>query len=126
MKRPPIKDGAIKAYVDDLEERLSKYEKSPYVKTYLTMLNQVNDFNEQLTIQQVEVQDGDNKRTVTVGRINLFGEKDEKEFERSFKYMLEVNGLLDSIEKIRMKMSASEKEEVKKINPDTADGFIAS
>ena len=126
MKRPPIKDGAIKAYVDDLEERLSKYEKSPYVKTYLTMLNQVNDFNEQLTIQQVEIQDGGNKRTLTVGRINLFGEKDEKEFERSFKYMLEVNGLLDSIEKIRMKMSASEKEEVKKINPETADGYIPS
>lgn len=115
MKRPPIiKDKSIIQYIEYLEERLAKYEKSPYVKTYLTLMNQLNDFNEQLTIKEIEVQ-GDNgiKKNITLGRIDLFGTKDEKEFERSFKYMLEVNKFLDNLDSIRKKMTKEEKEELK-------------
>ena len=126
MKKPPLKQGEVKAYVEYLEERLSKYENSPYVKTYLTLLNQINDFNEQLTIQEKEVNVENVPTKMMFGRIDLFGTKDEKEFERGFKYMLEVNALLENIEKIRIKMTVEEKEEVKSVNPDTADGFIPS
>lgn len=128
MVKPKIKDKAISDYVDELESRLSLYEKSPYVKTYLTLLNQLNDFNEQLTIKpEVEVSETRHKKVgedlvpyeykykVTPGRIDMFGTKDEKEFERAFKYMSDVNKMLDNIENLRKKMSEEEKQEVTKV-----------
>lgn len=118
MKRPttPIRDKSILSYIEYLEDRLSKYEKSPYVKTYLTLINQLNDFNDQLTIlPSVQVMIDGIETKVTPGRIDLFGTKDEKEFERGFKYMVEVSKLLENIDNVRKKMTAEEKDEVKKL-----------
>lgn len=115
MKRPPIKEKAILAYVEELEKKLEKYEKSPYVKTYLTLIHQVNDLNDQLEIQEKEIEVEGQKQKIWHGRIDLFGDKDEKEFERGFKYMLEVNKMLDNIENIRKKMTTEEKDEAKKL-----------
>lgn len=128
MKRPTIKDKAVLAYVEELETKLEKYEKSPYVKTYLTLINQVNDLNRQLELKDEKVfVEGQGEVMMTKGRIDLFGDKDEKEFERGFKYMLEVNKMLDNLENIRKKMTAEEKDEVKKtlVKAEGVEEFIS-
>lgn len=128
MKEPKITDKAIAAYVEELKAKLALYEKSPYLKTYLTLVGQLNDLNEQLAIKpQVNRTETRQKKegdaivdyeatiTVTPGRLDLFGEKNDKEFDRAFKFMLEVNTLLDNIEKIRLKMTPEEKVDATKI-----------
>ena len=129
MKRPVIKDRLILTYIEELETKLSLYEKSPYVKTYLTLLHQLDDFNEQLTIQEKEMNVEGTMQKVKFGRIDLFGTKDEKEFERGFKYMIQVNDLLENIDKIRKKMTTEEKAEVdsnikKPLSEDSAENYL--
>ena len=55
-------------------EKLSVYERSPYFKTYITISNQIDSFNQQLTIRK-EQKEG---REIEVGKIDLFAEKIQK------------------------------------------------
>lgn len=93
------------------------FMESPYLNSYITLQNQIADFNEQLTIKPDEVR----KRVVgndilgnviavdwMPGKIDLFGSKEEKEFDRAFKYMVELPTLLDSLDKIRSKVKPSD------------------
>lgn len=117
MERPTkIKDPETLKYIEYLEGRLSVFETSPYAKTYLTIRNQIENFDEQLTLGQPEqITIDDHPVTIQKGKIDLFGSKDEKEFERSFKYMLESYSLHELLDKYRSKMTPKELEEANKI-----------
>lgn len=121
MKRPAnIKDKTVLQYVGYLEGRISKYEKSPFLKSYLTVLGQINDWNDQLTIKKEETTDGEK----THGRINLFADASSKEFERAHKYFTEMKPYFEQLEYLRKLMTTDEKEQVRSINPETADAFL--
>lgn len=92
MEKPKIKDTAILAYVQELEHRLSKFESSPYCDTYLAILKQITDWNDQLT----------------KSRIDLFADKDEKGFDRTFKYFVDVATILKSLDDLRKLMTPEE------------------
>jgi hypothetical protein len=89
MDRPVIKDKAVSAYVEFLESELLKFKSSPYVFTYLTVLTQIDNFNEQLTTK----------------KIDLFADKDAREFDRSWKYMLESVDMIKKLDELRKLMS---------------------
>lgn len=95
MIRPQSKDVQANSYMDYLEKRLQQYESSPHLRTYLTLVKQVDNFNKQLT----------------EANIDLFADKDDKGFDRGWKYMLEAETMLTQLEKIRLKMTDSEKSE---------------
>lgn len=89
MERPPIKDKSSLAYIEFLESELLKFKSSPYVYTYLTVLTQIDNFNEQLTTK----------------KIDLFADKDAKEFDRSWKYMLESVDMIKKLDELRKLMN---------------------
>ena len=102
-----------------LQECYSALEKiiiSPYLDTYLTIYNQVQDFNEQLKINGEEKtivsEDGVETHSAVVGRVDLFGDKDEKEFDRVWKYMTGAPELLMSLEKLRNLMLPADQKKV--------------
>ncbi len=122
MDRPKnIKDKAIGDYVDYLENKLSTFLKSPYVKTYITILNQIDSFNEQLTIQRIEKIIENQKVEVEYGRIDLFADKDEKSFDRGWKYLNECVDLNKKLDDLRKLMSVEEKKEIETLR----DGSVA-
>src|SRR5690242_20194189 len=126
MKRPLIKDKSILSYIEYLEDKLSKYEKSPYVKSYLTVLGQINDWNDQLTIKKVNVE-GIGEQTV--GRVNLFAEASSKEFERAHKYFTEMKPYFEQLAYLRKLMTTEEKEEVnnnekKPLSEESAENYL--
>lgn len=108
MQRPIIKDKAVEAYVLHLEEELLKYKKSPYLKTYLTLKSQLDDFNEQLTIRtgkvKVKQENGDIIEVeMELGRVDLFADPKDKSFDRTkwyFDNMLSLNKQLDDLRKL--------------------------
>ncbi len=127
MKRPAsIKDKSILSYIEYLEDRLSKYEKSPYVKSYLTVLGQINDWNDQLTIKKVIVEGMGEQ---TVGKINLFADSSSKEFDRVHKYFTEMKPYFEQLAYLRKLMTTEEKEEVnsnekKPLSEESAENYL--
>lgn len=113
MTRPAIKDKAVLEYVEFIENRLAVFEKSPYAKSYLVLLNQINDFNEQLSIRKSKMMNQDLGREVevVVGRVDIFGSKDDKEFERSWKFFTDGFTLHEQLDKYRGKMTSEEKKD---------------
>lgn len=130
MDRPTKLPKEALAYVEYLEKELKKYTESPYVKTYLTIYNQLNSFNDQLEIKQpvtVIAEDG-TKKNFHNGFIDLFAEKDDKSFDRTkwyFEKVLELNKNLDELRKL---MSAEQKKEldegIKLVSGSTAEQHI--
>ncbi len=114
MLRPPCTDKAISAYIDHLEAKIKVFETSPYAKTYLTFINQINDFNQQLIILDPVTEHLENGKSITTipGRIDLFGEGKDKDFDRSAKFFDKVSEWLDIADKFRSKMTASERKEI--------------
>lgn len=130
MNRPDIKDVATLAYVQYLEEELSKFKTSPYYKTYLTIYNQIESFNDQLTIRpkekiketrqklvNKEIVDYEITLEIQPGKIDLFGGKDEKEFDRAWKYMLESIDINKRLGELRSLMSPEERDSIDKKTP---------
>lgn len=121
MERPPIKDKAVLAYVEDLESELRKFKTSPYLKTYITISNQIDSFNEQLTIQtvkEVEIKvPGGASQFVDIipGKIDLFADKDSKEFDRGWKYLNECVDLNKKLDELRKLMTPEDLKELQKI-----------
>lgn len=113
MNKPQIKDKAIIAYVEYLEGKLKKFEESPIVNTYLTILRQVNSFNEQLSLRESEktMEDGQ-KVKVQEGFIDLFSDKDDKSFDRAWKYLNEAELLIEQLDKLRKKMTPEQQREL--------------
>lgn len=123
MERPTIKDKAVLAYVEEIEGKLKVFTESPFVKTYITIKNQIDSFNEQLTIdesttvQRVIGQDKDGNAitdTYIKGKIDLFGDKDSKEFDRSWKYMLESVDMNKKLDELRKLMTPEQIKQVQK------------
>ncbi len=121
MERPAvIKDKAALAYIEYLEFELNKFKSSPYLKTYITISNQIDSFNEQLTIQtvkEVEVKlPGGESQFVDVvpGKIDLFADKDEKSFDRGWKYLNECVDLNKKLDELRKLMTPEDVKELQK------------
>lgn len=108
-------------YIKSLEEKISRFEKSPYYNTYITILGQVESFNEQLTIKKEKKLVDAIEQEVETGKINLFGSKDEKEFDRCFKYMLECTSMHKILDDLRSKMTPDEN---KKLDIPLAEKII--
>ncbi len=111
MNRPTTKDKSASDYIDYLENKLSVYEKSPYAKSYVILLNQYNDMIEQLEIREdVEWDDKQKKDVlVTKGRIDIFGTTRDKEF--GLKFFQDSYDLLQQIDKFRSKMTEAERKD---------------
>jgi hypothetical protein len=109
--KPEIKDKKIAEYVEELEAQLTLYTTSPYSKTYITIRKQIDDFNEQLTIRKTQIK-AENGEMVDalLGKIDIFGSKDDKEFERAWKYMMDAIDLHKKLDEFRGKMTKEEKE----------------
>lgn len=119
MKRPEskLKDKAWEEYVTKLEEELKKLKSSPYYQSYKTILGQIENWNQQLSITGEETtltigytKEGEPiKEKRRKGEIDLFADKDTKDFDRAIKYFGEVFDLLEKLDKLRGKMSPDEK-----------------
>jgi hypothetical protein len=120
MNKPAskLKDKAWEEYTSYLESELKKVKQSPYYKTYKTILNQVDNWNEQLTITGEEesyivAYDKEGSPIYAKrqkGAIDIFGSKDDKEFDRAMKFFLEVNSLLEHLDKMRSKLTPEDKQ----------------
>lgn len=123
MERPPIKDKAIIAYVEDLEAQLSAISSSPYYSTYITIKNQIDSFNDQLTIKdpikrKIFVEDTLEEVEITPGKIDLFADKDSKEFDRAWKYLLEASDLNKKLDELRKLLTPEESKKAEKAAKD--------
>ena len=106
--------------VKKLYEQWSEFYLSPYFKTYITLYRQIEDWNDQLTIKKgTEVEriynegkESERRETHIHGKIDLFGSKDDKEFERAFKYFSDVITILNTLDNIREKISPEEAEKL--------------
>jgi hypothetical protein len=101
-----------------VKSKLEKYEKSPYAITYMTIYSQIMDMNKQLTITDEIVSDTVlNKDGLVVnlerqqGKVDLFAPSNEKAFDRAWKVMSDVDELLETLDKLRSKMTVEEQEE---------------
>jgi len=97
------KDDDVKALAQEYQTIVA----SPTYDTYITVLGQTRDWNSQLKIGL------DGK-----GKIDLFADKDEKAFERAFKYFHEILSLNDTLDKLRAKLSPEDK---KRADKETAE-----
>ena len=128
MERPPIKDKAIIAYVEDLEAQLSAISSSPYYSTYITIKNQIDSFNDQLTIKdpikrKIFVEDTLEEVEITPGKIDLFADKDSKEFDRAWKYLLESVDLNKKLDELRRLLTPEETKKADKLLKDQSLGL---
>lgn len=92
---------------------------SPYYDTYITLYSQIQDWNDQLTIKperEIIVDNDGIKETgkITPGKIDLFADKDSKEFERVFKYFSDIVGILDAMDAIRGKLTPEQQKDAAK------------
>lgn len=95
---PVIRDKIVAEYVSYLEEQLKKFQQSPYVDAYLTLLRVTSDWNAQIQSQQID----------------LFGDKDEKQFDRAHKYLVEQRPYYEQMEYFRNLMSPEQRKELDK------------
>jgi hypothetical protein len=128
MEKPTIKDKAVLAYVEHLELQLSNILSSPYYNTYVTIKGQIDSFNEQLTIKEptkVKVFVGDvlEEVNITPGKIDLFADKDSKEFDRAWKYLLESVDLSKKLDELRKLLTPDEAKKAEKLLKDKNIGL---
>lgn len=99
------------------------FMESPYAETYTTIRDQITDWNEQLKIKEDEVRQrviGNDitGNLITVawipGRVDLFADKDTKDFERVFKYFDGAKSLVETLDAIRSKMTPEEQRDAQK------------
>lgn len=86
-------------FINDVIYELDAYERireHGLVKGYLTLIGQIDDMCDQLTIDGETIDrvvgEGELDETIKVkkGRIDLFADKDTKDFERGLKFLLEL------------------------------------
>jgi len=97
--------------LEEAEEQLGVIAESPYYDTYMTLKSQVSDWNEQLKIStEVKTSVGENGITVNTqkGKIDLFADKDSKEFDRAFKYFSDILPILNALDEMRKKLTPEE------------------
>ena len=87
--------------VAELLEFYRTVTESPYLNSYNTIYNQILDINSQLNIE-----DGQD------GKIDIFTDKDDKSFDRAWKYMLDLKLLLENLDFIRKMISPDKQKQV--------------
>lgn len=121
MEKPSlksVKDPEILKYIAYLEEATDILLNNSRAKTFIVLRKQVDSWNEQLIIRDEQRPDPeDPSKTVTVkaGYIDLFADKDSKEFDRVWKYLDGADDLEDKLAKMHEKLTPKEKEEVAKM-----------
>lgn len=121
MLRPDlksIKDKSILAYIEHLEKSVSQIENNSRYKTFIALRKQVDNWNEQITIkEEVEmiIPGSGEKIKVKPGFVDLFADKDTKDFDRVFKYIMEADGIEDNLQKMFDKLKPEEKSDAAKI-----------
>lgn len=98
MERPIIKDKGALAYVEYLENRLKVYEQSPYVSSYLSLAQTIDNWNKQLFEHQ----------------INILNVEDKPKFEMAHKFLTEQKPYIEQLEYLRKLMTPEEQREIAK------------
>ena len=112
MERPNKIPKEVLPYIEHLEQELTKFKKSPYSKTYLTIYNQLESFNEQLTIKgDKTLADG---TKVKEGFVDLFAEATDKSFDRTKWYFDKILDLNKNLDELRKLMTPDEQKEMAK------------
>lgn len=109
-------------YIQLLEATLKKYESSPYFLSYMTLYNQIEDWNTQLTMDGTVLPATEFKARTSKGKIDLFGDGDSKEFDRAFKYFDKMVDLLKQLDEIRKLMTPEEAKEAAKLQEEKKIG----
>jgi hypothetical protein len=121
MERPDlksVKDHKILKYIEHLEAATDILLNNSRAKTFVTLRKQVDSWNEQLQIrdeQRPNPEDPEQMITVKAGYVDLFADKDSKEFDRVWKYIDGADDLEDKLFKMHEKLTPKEKEEVAKM-----------
>jgi hypothetical protein len=124
MKRPNKIPKEVLPYIEHLEKELGMYKKTPYVKSYLTIYNQLEDFNDQLTLRRKKDAEG---KEYILGRIDLFASKDDKSFDRTkwyFDKILELNKNLDELRKLMTPAEIKELTTAKPLLEGSAESYL--
>lgn len=100
---------------EDVRELAKEYlavMSSPHLETYLIVKNQMSDWNQQLIIKKNEtVPSPDGKSKTVKGRIDIFADSDNKDFDRAVKYFSEIVKFHEILDTLRKRMTP---EEIKK------------
>ena len=98
MERPKIKDRSVLEYVDYLENRLEKFEANKTIaRYYVGLKKQIDDISK--LFQEIEVCKDD------------FHDKDDKFFDRYFKYLEKSDQISESLIKLEKKVAPSKEKE---------------
>lgn len=93
--------GKEKDEIQELKERLKKYEESPLKEGYLAILKQINTWNQDLTNEPTGLKyDPEN------------GDADMKAFDKAHKFITSIDTLYDKLEYLRGKMNPEHKAEL--------------
>ncbi len=87
--------------IKQLEERLLLYEKSPYLGGYMAILKQITQWNNELAMSPIKLSD--------------VGDGDMRAFDKAMKFLERLEMLYKTLNFLRDKMTASEKESVSKL-----------
>lgn len=99
MDRPVnIKDKSVVLYIEYLETQLNKFTNSPYSNSYLSLLFQIENWNKQLTDKPID----------------LFKDKEAKEFDRAHKFFTEQKPYFEQLDYLRKLMLPEEQKEIDK------------
>ncbi len=124
LKRPnlkSVKDPEVLAYIDALEKYSEEYHKiknKGAFKAYMVIHDQINSFSDQLTIRKERCPNPENPNEmidVEFGKIDLFADKDQKEFDRAWKFLMEAADLLEGQDRLFKLLTEDEQKEVKKV-----------
>lgn len=121
MDRPdlkPVKDKNILAYIEFLESIQELITKNSRLRTYIALRQQVDSWNDQITIKEevtMTVPGTEESVKVRPGFVDLFADKDTKDFDRVFKYITEADGIEDRLQKMFEKLTPKEQEDSQKI-----------
>jgi N-acetylglutamate synthase-like GNAT family acetyltransferase len=91
--------------IKELEERLEKFEKSPLKKAYLSMLSTITRWFEQIEFSEIDITNNEHKQ----------------KFEMVHKFFTELIFYIETLEKIRAKMTP---EEVKELEGGTVETIL--
>lgn len=122
MERPnlkSVKDPDIISYIEYLEKVTDIITKNSRFRTFVALRKQVDSWVDQITLGATEdlpdpKQEG---KTISVqkGYIDLFADKDSKEFDRVWKFIDGADELEDKLQKMKEKLLPAEQEQASKI-----------
>lgn len=100
---------------------------SPHYDTYQIVKDQIHDWNEQLKVKKGEKKfDKKGKEVGIKGRIDIFADADNKDFDRALKYFSEITHLHEVLDKLRSRFTPEENkkaEEAVTNSQDQTDSF---